>query len=232
MTPPLLSIVIPVYNERATIEEVLRRVWAVGVDKEVIVVDDGSTDGTREVLRRLDGQAGPNRTRVVFQPENRGKGAALRRGFQDARGQIVLVQDADLEYDPSDYARLLAPIVGGDADVVYGSRFLEPGPKGSISQVLGNRVLTTLSNLLTRLRLSDVYVGYKLFRRGVLEQIRFREDRFGFEAEVTAKVARGGWRVAEVPIAYRPRTRAQGKKIGLRDAVRGLWCILRYRLAD
>ncbi|MDR7521797.1 MAG: glycosyltransferase family 2 protein [Armatimonadota bacterium] len=232
MSPPLLSVVIPVYNERGTIEEVLRRVRAVGIASEIIVVDDGSTDGTQEALRRLCEHASRDHTRILFQATNRGKGASVRWAFQEARGRIVLIQDADLEYDPADYPRLLQPILNGDADVVFGSRLRQPGYSGSIGQVLGNRVLTSLSNLLTGLRLTDVYVGYKVFRREVLAQIRLREDRFGFEAEVTAKVARGGWRVREVPVSYRPRTCAEGKKIRLRDALWGLWCIVRYRLAD
>jgi len=224
---PLLSVVIPVYNERGTIEEILRRVGAVEVDKEIIVVDDGSTDGTREVLGALRMANG----RVLFQERNGGKGAALRRGFQEARGVIVLIQDADLEYDPRDYPRLLAPILSGAADVVYGSRFLQARSL-STRQYLGNKALTVLSNLFTRLGISDVYVGYKVFKRSVLEQIDLKEDRFGFEIEVTARVARGGWRLQEVPIAYRPRGYRQGKKITWRDALRGVGCIIRYGLAS
>ncbi|MBI3998791.1 MAG: glycosyltransferase family 2 protein [Armatimonadetes bacterium] len=229
---PLLSVMIPVYNERATVAEVLRRVQAVEFDTEVIVVDDGSTDGTRDVLQNLVGASRPDALRVVVQPVNRGKGAALRRGFQEARGRIVLVQDADLEYDPADYPRLLAPVLRGEADVVYGSRFRQPGPKGSVQQRLGNRFLTALSNAFTRLNLSDVYVGYKVFRREVLQQMTLKEDRFGFEVEVTARIARGAWRVREVPIAYRPRTRREGKKISWKDALHGIWCIVRYHVAD
>ncbi|MDQ7858092.1 MAG: glycosyltransferase family 2 protein [Armatimonadota bacterium] len=226
---PLLSVVIPVYNERATIEELLRRVAAAPFDKEIIVVDDGSTDGTREVLAGLDGTV-PDGIRIALLPANAGKGAALRRGFQEARGAIVLVQDADLEYDPADYPRLLAPLLDGEADVVYGSRFLAGRARGRPGQRIGNRVLTLWSNLFTGLRLSDVYVCYKVFRREVLDGLALRENRFGFEAEVTARIARRGWRVREVPISYRPRTHAEGKKIKLKDALAGLWCVVRYGL--
>jgi glycosyltransferase involved in cell wall biosynthesis len=224
---PWLSVVVPVYNERATVKELLDRVRAVAVDKEIVVVDDGSTDGTRELLLGL--QAGDGVLRVILQDRNRGKGAALRRGFQAARGAVIIVQDADLEYDPADYAALLAPIERGVADVVYGSRFLG-GPHRVLLfwHYLGNRALTTLSNVLTNLNLSDVWTCYKVFRAEVLQRMRLREDRFGFEAEVTAKVARAGWRVYEVPISYPGRTYAEGKKITWRDGVRGVWCTLRY----
>jgi len=226
---PRLSVVIPVYNERATIEELLKRVQSIDMDKEIVVVDDGSTDGTREVLRGLAAAGGA--LRVVFQEQNQGKGAALRRGFAEARGEVVLVQDADLEYDPAEYPRLLEPIDRGVADVVYGSRFLG-GPHRVLFfwHYVGNRVLTTLSNMLTNLNLSDVWTCYKVFRAEVLRGIRLREDRFGFEAEVTAKVSRGGWRVYEVPISYYGRTYAEGKKITWRDGVAGIWCTLRYCL--
>jgi glycosyltransferase involved in cell wall biosynthesis len=224
---PLLSVIIPAYNERATIEELVRRVHAEETDKEIIVVDDGSTDGTLEVLQRLNGDLGA-RMRVLPQPANAGKGAALRRGFREARGEVVLVQDADLEYDPRDYSRLLAPLLRGEADVVYGSRVLGRNPRGTWGQRLGNWALTAWSNAFTRLGLSDICVCYKVFRRDVLEGLDLREDRFGFDPEVTAKIARGGWRVLEVPVSYRPRTRAEGKKVRLRDALASLWCIVRY----
>jgi len=244
---PKLSVVIPVYNERATIEEILRRVQAVEIEKEIVVVDDASTDGTREFLRDVQesaqrtppvltlpgagGELPAENIRVFFQERNRGKGAALRLGFGQARGEIVLVQDADLEYDPQEYRKLLEPIERGVADVVYGSRFLG-GPHRVLLfwHSVGNRILTTLSNMFTDLNLSDVWTCYKVFRREVLRQIRLEEDRFGFEPEITAKVAKGGWRIYEVPIAYYGRTYAEGKKITWRDGLRGMWCILRYNL--
>lgn len=245
--PTRLSVVIPVYNERLTLPEILERVQAVAIPKEIIVVDDGSTDGTGEFLQVLAGipQQGPTvptlpaagpplRTdsiRVFFQARNRGKGAALRRGFKEAQGDIVLVQDADLEYDPGDYHQLLEPTQRDMADVVYGSRFLG-GPHRVLFfwHYVGNRVLTTLSNMLTDLNLSDVWTGYKVFRREVLEQIELRENGFGFEPEITAKVAKGRWRVYEVPISYWGRTYAEGKKISWKDGIRAIYCILRYNL--
>jgi glycosyltransferase involved in cell wall biosynthesis len=236
---PKLSVVIPVYNERQTLEEVLRRVEAVAIEKEIIVVDDGSTDGTRELLEHLAatpsrdsmsaGADAGDRLRVLFQPENRGKGAALRRGFQEARGDIVIVQDADLEYDPQDYFQLIAPIETGVADVVYGSRFLG-GPHRVLLywHSVGNKALTTVSNMLTNLNLTDVWTCYKAFRRPILQRVTLKEDRFGFEPEVTAKVAALHCRIFEVPISYSGRTYAEGKKIGWKDAVHGLWCVVRY----
>jgi len=226
---PRLSVVIPVYNERATIEELLKRVQAVPLDKEIVIVDDGSTDGTRELLAGL--AAADGSVQVFLQPANRGKGAALRRGFAEARGAVVLIQDADLEYDPTDYPTLLGPIERGVADVVFGSRFLG-GPHRVLFfwHSVGNWVLTTLSNMLTNVNLTDVWTCYKVFRAEVLRAITLKEDRFGFEAEVTAKVARGRWRIYEVPISYHGRTYAEGKKITWKDGVRGVWCTLRYGL--
>jgi glycosyltransferase involved in cell wall biosynthesis len=242
-----LSVVIPVYNERATIEKLLDRVQAVWMEKEIIIVDDGSTDGTREFLRDLERSSRHNpgvlnlpesarqlrtdNVRVFFHDQNRGKGAALRRGFQEATGRIVIVQDADLEYDPQDYHRLAEPIEQGEADVVYGSRFL-----GGTHRVLffwhsvGNKFLTTLSNMLTNLNLSDVWTCYKAFRREVLQDIKLKENRFGFEPEVTAKIAKGEWRIFEVPISYYGRTYAEGKKITWKDGVRAVLCVLRYNM--
>ena len=228
MTAPRLSVVIPVYNERGTIEKLLARVRAVPLDKEIVVVDDGSTDGTRELLARLTADGA---VRVFLQDHNRGKGAALRRGFAEARGAVILIQDADLEYDPGDYPGLLGPIDRGEADVVYGSRFLG-GPHRVLLfwHYVGNRLLTTLSNVFTNLNLTDVWTCYKVFRAEVLRGITLREDRFGFEAEVTAKIARGRWRIYEVPISYHGRTYAEGKKITWKDGIRGVWCTVRYGL--
>jgi glycosyltransferase involved in cell wall biosynthesis len=228
MTAPRFSVVIPVYNERGTIEKLLARVRAVPLDKEIVVVDDGSTDGTRELLARLTADGA---VRVFLQDHNRGKGAALRRGFAEARGAVILIQDADLEYDPGDYPGLLGPIDRGEADVVYGSRFLG-GPHRVLLfwHYVGNRLLTTLSNVFTNLNLSDVWTCYKVFRAEVLRDITLREDRFGFEAEVTAKIARGRWRIYEVPISYHGRTYAEGKKITWKDGIRGVWCTVRYGL--
>jgi len=225
-----LSVVIPCYNERTTLEPLLQRVRGSGVsDLEIIVVDDCSTDGTRELLReRLEKQV----ERVIYHERNQGKGAALRTGFAAATGEIVLVQDADLEYDPQEYPRLLRPILDGRADVVFGSRFTG----GEAHRVLyfwhslGNRFLTLFSNAMTNLNLTDMEVCYKVFRREVLQQIRIEEDRFGFEPEITAKVAKQGCRVFEVGISYSGRTYHEGKKIGWRDGVRAVWCILKYNL--
>jgi glycosyltransferase involved in cell wall biosynthesis len=230
---PLLSIVVPIYNERPTVEELLRRVRSAPLDglrSEVVIVDDGSTDGTREILQRLTAGGQANGTTVLMQPTNLGKGAALRRGFAEVRGEIVLIQDADLEYDPRDYPALLAPILRGEADVVYGARFGGGGRRGWVGQRFGNKALTALANLLTGLRISDAYVGYKAFRREVVSQLSLREDGFSVEAEITMKVARGRWRVREVPVGYAPRTHAEGKKIRFRDALHGLWSLMRYRL--
>jgi glycosyltransferase involved in cell wall biosynthesis len=225
----LLSVVMPVYNEQATIQEIIQRVLAVQLDFdfEVIVVDDHSTDGTRQMLQQLNDP----RVRVFLQEQNQGKGAALRRGFREVRGDIVLVQDADLEYDPKEYPKLIEPIVDGRADVVFGSRFLG-GPHRVMFfwHFLANKLLTGLSNVLTDLNLTDMETCYKVFRSEVLQHITLREDRFGFEPEFTAKVAHRGYRIYEVPISYSGRSYQEGKKIGVRDAVRALICILYYNL--
>ena len=233
-----LSVVIPVYNERSTVLEVVERVRSVGlgalgeltpegVRVEVVVVDDASTDGTREALEPL---AEAGHVRLLTHPENRGKGAALRTGFEAATGEVVLIQDADLEYHPAEYPKLLGPILDGRADVVYGSRF----SGGQAHRVLyfwhfvGNRFLTLLSNAFTNLNLTDMETCYKVFRREILERIEIEEDRFGFEPEVTAKAARLGARFYEVGISYHGRTYAEGKKIGWKDGVRSIWCIVKY----
>ncbi len=226
-----LSIVIPVYNEKETIREILRRVQAVKlpVRKEIIIVDDCSRDGTRDILNRLAGR----NVRVLFHDQNRGKGAALRTGFARATGDIVLVQDADLEYNPDEYPRLLAPILDGRADVVYGSRFLG-GPHRVLFfwHFVGNRVLTTLSNMVTNLNLTDMETCYKVFRGETLKKVHLRSSRFGFEPEITIKLAKLRSRIYEVPISYSGRDYTEGKKIGWKDGLAALFHILRYRFFD
>jgi glycosyltransferase involved in cell wall biosynthesis len=225
-----LSVVLPVYNEAATIAEIVARVRAVAlpVDLELIIVDDYSTDGTRHVLEELSGQSG---VQVILHDRNRGKGAALRSGFASATGDIVLIQDADLEYDPEEYPRLIRPILDNRADVVFGSRF----SGGECHRVLyfwhylGNRFLTLLSNACTNLNLTDMETCYKAFRREIIQSLDLQEDRFGFEPEVTAKVAGLRCRIYEVGISYSGRTYEEGKKIGWRDGVRAIWCIVKYR---
>ncbi len=225
-----LSVVIPVYNEENTIRQILARVLAQRVNMEVIIVDDYSTDLTRDVLRQLEGHP---QLKIVYKPQNEGKGAALRTGFEHASGDVVVVQDADLEYDPRDIAPLLTPILNNQADVVYGSRFLERSAKNSsLVHRLGNGALTVASNVLTGLRLTDMETCYKVFRRDVIEDCLITQNRFGFEPEVTARLARGGYRVLELPISYNARDFDEGKKIGIRDGINALWCILRYGWAD
>jgi glycosyltransferase involved in cell wall biosynthesis len=226
---PLLSVIVPCYNERATVAELLRRVRAVPIDKEIIVVDDKSTDGSRDVVEAL-AQQWPE-IRHVLQPVNMGKGAALRRGIEEARGDIVIIQDADLEYDPDEYPKLIQPIVDGHADVVYGSRFAGwPRRVMLYWHRLGNTFLTHLSNMVTNLDLTDMETCYKVFRREVIQSITLRSDRFGFEPEVTAKVARRGYRIFEVPISYYGRDYWEGKKINWKDGFSALWTIVKFGL--
>ncbi len=221
-----LSILMPVYNERKTIQQVLARVRALPLPKEVIVIDDGSSDGTRELLRGIRGDA---ELRIVYHDHNRGKGAALRTGLSLSRGSVVVIQDADLEYDPTEFLRLVKPIVDGQADVVYGSRFLQGKPKTQTwHHWLANRVLTWLSNRFTGLRLTDMETCQKLFKREALAGVKICEDRFGVEPELTAKIARQGCRVVELPISYDGRNVKEGKKIGWKDAFDALRCIAHY----
>ena len=221
-----LSVVMPCFNEIGTVERVIDRVVASPYTEEIVVVDDGSTDGTREVLEKIDHP----RVRVIFQARNQGKGAALRRGFAEARAPFVVVQDADLEYDPAEFGDLVAPLLADKADVVYGSRFLGGRPHRVLYfwHSVGNRVLTMASNMFTNLNLTDMETCYKAFRREVLESFALEEDRFGIEPEITAKVATGNWRVYEIGISYSGRTYEEGKKIGWKDGIRAFYCILRY----
>jgi len=225
-----VDIVIPVYNEVSTLEEIVQKVKAAPVpDKEIILVDDFSTDGTRDLIdKRLRSMV----DQVVFQPRNYGKGFALKTGFQHATGDIVIVQDADLEYDPNEYAALIEPIVQDRADVVYGSRFQGGGPHRVVYfwHYVGNRFLTLLSNMFTNINLTDMETCYKVFRRDLIQSIDIKENRFGFEPEITAKIARRRVRIFEIGISYYGRTYDEGKKIGWRDGVKAVWCIVKYNL--
>ena len=229
--PPMkLSVVMPVYNERQTLRAVVERVLAVPLEIELICVDDGSRDGSREILDELKAQYPA--LRPFLQPKNMGKGAALRRGIQEATGDFVVIQDADLEYDPADYPALLEPLIQGKADVVYGSRFLGSQPHRVLYfwHSVGNRLLTLLSNCLTNINLSDMETCYKVFRREVIQSIPIEENRFGFEPEITVKVAKRRLRIYEVGIGYWGRTYEEGKKIGWKDGFRALWCLLKYSI--
>jgi glycosyltransferase involved in cell wall biosynthesis len=231
-----LSVVMPVYNEQATLREVISKVLAVPLSTEIeaeielICVDDGSSDSSRQILAGL--AAAHPQLRVLLQPRNMGKGAALRRGIQESTGDYILIQDADLEYDPSDYPALLHPLLEGKADVVYGSRFLGSAPHRVLYfwHYVANRTLTLLSNALTNMNLTDMETCYKVFRREILQSIPIEEDRFGFEPEITVKIAKRRLRVYEVGISYWGRTYEEGKKIGWKDGVRALWCLVKYTL--
>lgn len=229
----LVTIVIPVYNEEATIRSILEKVEAVTglFKKEIIIIDDCSTDGTRQILKNIEGSTNSG-FKVIYQNENQGKGAALKAGFKEAKGDIVIIQDADLEYDPSEYPKLIQPILDGKADVVYGSRFKGEGPHRVLFfwHYVGNRILTTMSNIFTNLNLTDMETGYKVFKRELLSIIDLKEKGFGFEPEITAKLARLGCRIYEVGISYSGRTYLEGKKIKWKDGFRAIWCIVKYSL--
>ena len=225
-----LSVIIPVYNEVDNIREILKRVQAQKLANEIIVIDDGSADGTRNLLADLDGN---DTVRVFLHERNRGKGAAVVTGIQAARGEILLIQDADLEYDPRDYPKILQPIEEGIADVVYGSRFLG-GPRrvAMYWHMVANKLLTTMTNILYNTILTDMETGYKAFRRNVIEGMKIRSKRFDFEPEFTAKILKRHYRIFEVPITFNPRDYSQGKKIQLKDAFAAVWTLIKYRFVD
>jgi len=234
-----LSVLIPVYNEKNTLREAILRVQRVNVPKEIIVIDDGSKDGSRDILASLDADAKKktdpmNELKVIFKSVNEGKGAAIRSGLAEVTGAIVIVQDADLEYNPQDYPKLLEPIEAGEADVVYGTRFYGGGPHRVLFfwHYVGNQILTLFANILTNLNLSDMEVGYKAFRADILKKIQIKSNRFGFEPEITVKIAKIGCRIFEVPISYYGRTYKEGKKITWKDGFAAFYCLLRYRLMD
>ena len=224
-----LSVIMPVYNEEATIQEILKQVRAVGIVDEIIIVDDGSTDRTRELLKAEENQPGTN---VIYQAHNQGKGAAVRTGIDRAAGDIILIQDADLEYDPRDYPMLIRPIVEGRVKVVYGSRFLGPRKAMMFWHMLGNRMLTLLTNVLYNAILSDMETCYKVFRADVIKGIPLRSKRFEFEPEITAKVLKRGHRIFEVPISYYGREYDEGKKITWREGPKAMWTLIKYRFVD
>jgi glycosyltransferase involved in cell wall biosynthesis len=234
-----LSVLVPVYNEERTLEEVVRRVCTVPLPKEIILVDDGSKDRSPQILTRLQEENGRgkdplNEIRVFFQPYNQGKGAALKEAFSHVTGDVIIIQDADLEYDPKDYPSLLEPIQAGLADVVYGTRFFGSGAHRVLFfwHYMGNLALTLISNMLTNLNLSDMEVGYKVFRAEAVKGINLKSSRFGFEPEITVKLAKKGWRFYEVPISYHGRTYEEGKKITWKDGIAALYYLIRFRLAD
>jgi glycosyltransferase involved in cell wall biosynthesis len=227
-----LSVVMPIYNERSTLRAVVERVLSVPLKIELLCVDDGSSDGSAEILRELEGEY--PQIRVLLQPRNMGKGAALRRGISEATGDFVVIQDADMEYDPADYHQLIGPLCAGKADVVYGSRFVGSGPHRVLYfwHSVGNTLLTLISNSLTNINLTDMETCYKAFRREIIQSIPIEENRFGFEPEITVKLARRNLRIYEVGIGYWGRTYEEGKKIGWKDGVRALYCLLKYTLKE
>jgi glycosyltransferase involved in cell wall biosynthesis len=225
-----LSVIIPVYNEKNTVREIVRRVQATGLVWEILLVDDGSQDGTRDVLAELDGK---ENVRVILHGKNQGKGAAVRTGLQNARGDVFLIQDADLEYDPRDYPALLKPIEEGVADVVYGSRFLGAPHRAILFwNMVANKLLTLMTNILYNNILTDMETGYKVFKREIVQDMKLRANRFDFEPEFTAKILKRNVRLFEVPITFNPREYSEGKKIGIRDAFEAVWALLKYRFVD
>jgi len=226
---PKLSIVIPVYNEKDTIDEIVKRVQNVEFEKEIIIIDDCSNDGTRDKIDKISG----DNIKKLYHEKNRGKGAALRTGFQHATGDIVIIQDADLEYNPNEYSNLIEPIVEGKADAVYGSRFLGgPHRVSFFWHYVGNKILTTLSNIMTNLILTDMETCYKVFKTEIIKDINIRSNRFGFEPEITAKLAKRKCIIYEMPISYSGRDYDEGKKIGWKDGIVAMYCIVRFRLFD
>ena len=225
-----ITILVPTYNEVHTIQEILKRVQAAEIAEEILVIDDGSTDGTRGILQELDGVG---KIKTIFHEQNRGKGAAVRTGIQHARGDVIIIQDADLEYDPRDYPGLLRPIQEGLADVVYGSRFLG-GPRRPVMfwHMVANKFLTLMTNILYNTILTDMETGYKVFRRKVVEGMNLKSKRFEFEPEFTAKILKSKVRIFEVPITFNPRDYEEGKKIGLKDAFQAVWALVKYRFMD
>jgi glycosyltransferase involved in cell wall biosynthesis len=225
-----LSVIIPVYNEKNTVREIVRRVQSTGLVWEILMVDDGSKDGTRDILADMDGK---DNVRVILHEKNQGKGAAVRTGLQNARGDVFLIQDADLEYDPRDYPALLKPIEEDVADVVYGSRFLGAPHRAILFwNMVANKLLTLMTNILYNNILTDMETGYKVFRREIVQDMKLRANRFDFEPEFTAKILKRNVRLYEVPITFNPREYSEGKKIGLRDAFEAVWALLKYRFVD
>lgn len=226
-----LSVIIPAYNEKTTIEEIIRRVSEVDISKEIIAVDDGSTDGTTELLQKIE-KSDSNHIKVVFLPDNRGKGAAVQAGLEHISGDIVIIQDADLELDPEEYPKLVEPILEGKAEVVYGSRFLKPVDGISFLSYAGNKVVTWATNLLYHTKLTDQATGYKVFNSDVIKNIWLESVRFEFCSEITAKVKRLGYDIIEIPVSYLPRSKKSGKKVRFRDGFKAIWTLLKYRFAQ